>query len=190
MCQHQNYEALPRKTISSSFISIGGVLSIQVSPLLTSTLFCYGDTPSSFAFSACVITSIYHRLIYIDNNSIVNSLQQNSRLLKQFFPTPINCFVTPMPSSSITFSTFPPFMWVFLSKEQSKTTFTEGKNLVDAPSYSNPLGLPLYNYWLLLNQHCYLTPISHTCFAKSCLLTNRLHLFFIGNLIKHINLHY
>jgi hypothetical protein len=56
--------------------------------------------------------------------------------------------------------------------------------------FSNLSGLPLYSYWLLLNQHYYLISISHTCFTKSCLSTNRLHLFFIGNMIKHRNLHY
>jgi hypothetical protein len=41
-----------------------------------------------------------------------------------------------MPSSTITYSASLPFMWVFLSKKQSKTTFTEEEeNLAVAPSY-------------------------------------------------------
>ncbi len=87
-CQHQNCETLPWTTISSSFISIRGVPSIQVSPLLTSTLFYYGDTLGPFAISACVITSIYHHFIYIDNSNIVISFQQNSRLLRVVFSNP------------------------------------------------------------------------------------------------------
>ncbi len=189
-CQQQNCETLPWKTISSSFISIKGVPSIQVSPLLTSTLFYCGNTHGSYAFSAYVITSIYHHLIYIDNSSIVNSLQQNSKSLKVFFSNPNQLFCNSHALLYHHFFCLSTFHVGFSFQKTIQNNIYKKRKPCCYTIFSNPSSLPLYSYQMLLSQHYYLIAISHTCFTKSCLSTNRLHLFIIGNLIKHKNLHY
>ncbi len=142
-CQHQNCETLPWKTISSSFISTGGAPSIQVSPLLTLTLFCYGDTYGSSTFSGCVITSIYHHLIYIGNSSIVNSFQQNSKLLKVVLSNPSQLFRNSHALLYHHLFSLSTFHVGFSFQKQSKKTFIKEENLIIAPSF---LTLQVFHY--------------------------------------------
>jgi hypothetical protein len=145
-CQHQNCETLPWKTISNSFISTGGVPSIQVSPLLTSTIFYYGNTHGSYAFNAYVITSIYHHLIYINNSSIVNSLQQNSRPLKVVFSNPNQLLYNSHALLYHHLFCLSTFHVGFSFQKTIQNNIYKKRKPCCYTIFSNPSGLPLYSY--------------------------------------------
>ncbi len=145
-----------------------------MSPLLTLTLFCYGDTLGSFAFTACFITSIYHHLIYI-GNSIINSLQQNSKLLKVVLSNPNQLLCN---SHAFVYHRLYTFHVGFSFQKQSKTTFIKEENLVATPSF---LTLHVFHYttisycWMIIATWLPLATLlspNHACQQIDCIISS------------------
>jgi hypothetical protein len=93
-----------------------------------------------------LITSIYHRLIYIDNSNINNSLQQNSKLLKVVLSNPNQLFCNAHAlfyHHLFCLSTF----HVGFSFQKTIQNNIYKRRIPCCTIFSNPLGLPLYNYW-------------------------------------------
>jgi hypothetical protein len=87
-CQHQNCETTMEDHLQFFHFHRRSSFHRGV-PLIDLNTIYYKDTRGSFYLQCLgIITSIYHCLIYNNNSNIINSLQQNSKLLKVVLSNP------------------------------------------------------------------------------------------------------